>query len=322
MIIQSRLKSLSGFQVVIEAALNAGSQSYFAAPSPFQALLLNEGAMRFEEQHGSFIQAESPAAAMAMAMGAAAVGTVPLVTVNEQDFLHLQEVLSYCCLQSRPVVLVVVANGPPGRERNWLQFQSLGYFFEPILGSEQALQSFLPSSLQQLWKTMGEAFVTSLESSQPVLLLLDPLLLMQQGPVEMAPLPSIKPRAQRALLPQRREYPLLQTDVEWPCERLWLAMGVLGEWLLQLQQPEWGVICPQSLSPFPGQALKELLVEGPEGTQTPIHVLECQGPYLFSQLQKKLPELNWHSLVLPAPPEPVGLLQSLKAGLEPERNIP
>ncbi|MBT9546720.1 MAG: hypothetical protein IV090_15115 [Candidatus Sericytochromatia bacterium] len=325
MIISAQRKSLSGFEVVIEAALKAGSQSYFAAPSPFQALLLNEGAMRFEEHHGSFIQAESPAAALAMAMGASAVGSVPLVTVNEQDFLQLQEVLSYCCLQSRPLVLVVVANGPPGMERNWLQFQSLAYFFQPLLGTGSPLVSYLPSSLQELWQHMGLAFDASLKRSQPVLLLLDPLLLMQQGPVQLSPLPSVKQREReltkngQSLMP----YESLSICLEWPCEHVWLAMGVLGEWLLQLHKSDWNILCPQSLSPFPKQALREALAEAPEGEQTVINVIEYQGPFLFQQLQNILPEFNLRSHILTAAPEPLGLEMKLATLLntacQPER---
>jgi len=325
MIISAQKKSLSGFQVVIEAALKAGSQSYFAAPSPFQALLLNEGAMRFEEQHGNFIQAESPAAALAMAMGASAVGTVPLVTVNEQDFLQLQEVLSYCCLQSRPLVLVVVANGPPGQERNWLNFQSLAYFFQPLLGTGAPLLTYLPSSLQELWQHMGLAFDASLKRSQPALLLLDPLLLMQQGPVQLSPLPSVKQRERnvsnqpQTLLP----YESLLSSLAWPCEQLWLAMGVLGEWLVQLHKPEWNILCPQSLSPFPKQAIQQALAEAPDREKTEINVVEYQGPFLFQQLQSTLPEFNLRSHVLTAPPEPLGLEMKLatlfNAACRPER---
>ncbi len=315
MIISAPKKTLSGFEVVIEAALKAGSQSYFAAPSPFQALLLNEGAMRFEEQHGSFIQAESPAAALAMAMGASFVGSVPLVTVNEQDFLQLQEVLSYCCLQSHPLVLVVVANGLPGQERNWLNFQSLAYFFQPLLGTDTPLLTYLPSSLQELWQEMGLAFDASLKRSQPVLLLLDPLLLMQQGPVQLSQLPSVKQR-QREVAKQPQNliaYERLLSSLEWPCEQLWLAMGVLGEWLLQLHKPEWSLLCPQSLSPFPKQAIKQALAAAPNQAKTVINVLEYQGPFLFQQLQSTLPEFNLRSHVLTAPPEPLGLEKRVEA---------
>ncbi len=325
MIISAQKKSMSGFEVVIEAALKAGSQSYFAAPSPFQALLLNEGAMRFEEPHGNFIQAESPAAALAMAMGASFVGSVPLVTVNEQDFLQLQEVLSYCCLQSHPLVLVIVANGPPGQERNWLNFQSLAYFFQPLLGTGSPLLTYLPASLQELWQHMGLAFDASLKRSQPVLLLLDPLLLMQQGPVQLSPLPSVKQRQRevtqksQSLMP----YESLLSSLEWPCEHLWLAMGVLGEWLLQLHKPEWNILCPQSLSPFPKQAIRQALAAAPNQEKTEINVIEYQGPFLFQQLQSTLPELNWRSHVLTAPPEPLGLekklVTELNSASSPER---
>lgn len=313
MIISTQLKSLSGFQVVIEAALKAGSQSYFASPSPFQSLLLNEGAMRFEEQHGSFIQAESPAAALAMAMGASAVGTVPLVTVNEQDFLQLQEVLSYCCLQSWPLVLVVVANGPPGHERNWLHFQSLAYFFQPLLGTGQPLLTYLPSSLQQLWQQMGLAFDASFQRSEPVLLLLDPLLLMQQGPVQLSPLPSVKMRERAPRSPSQSlaEYEKLCVSLAEPSQPFCLAMGVLGEWLSQLNQPEWNVFCPQSLSPFPKRAIQQALAETPDLEKTVIQIVEYQGPFLFQQVQSLLPEFNWRSLLLDAPPEPVGLAKKL-----------
>jgi hypothetical protein len=88
-------------------------------------------------------------------------------------------------------------------------------------------------------------------------------------------------------------------------------MGVLGEWLLQLQKPEWNILCPQSLSPFPKQAIRQALAGAPEQEKTLINVIEYQGPFLFQQLQSTLPELNWRSHVLTAPPEPLGLEQKL-----------
>jgi hypothetical protein len=319
MILNNKTKAMSGFEVVIEAALKSGSQSYFACPSPFQSLILNEGAQRFVEQHGTFIQAESPAAAVAMAIGASAVGAVPLISVNEQDFLQLQESLAYACIQSWPMVLVIVANGLPGLQRNWLSFQTLNYYFEPNLASGSALLTFLPSSLQSLWIQMGQAFQASLNLSQPVLLVLDPILLMQQDTLNLASVPILKHHTQEKNEPSLPTPINLELAQSWShlgakTELIWLTAGVLAEWVDGLNVQEWGVFCPQTLFPFPAHTFKNLFSEHP---QAQYYVLEYDSTALFQKIQSKFPEIPFSSLTLAGPAEPLGLEKLLRAGIHP-----
>jgi len=326
MIVKNHLRPMAGYQVVIEAALKAGARSYFASPSPYHALLLNEGAHRFQENHGSFIQAESPAAALSMAYGAASVGALPLVTCNEQDFLSMQEVLSYACLNQKAMVIVVLANGAPGQQSNQLSFQSLRYFFSPMMGTGQPLLTLLPSSHQELWNLTGRAFSRSLERSQPVLLLMDPLLLQAVSEVRMTSHTSTFRQHKLNTLENNERLALdleqelwdqdsnhLLSDLPESPKILWLAAGLLGHWIQNLKEPDWGTLIPQSLSPFPSKELRRQLREYPEAE---VFLVEYKDTAWYRQVQSFFTDLKFRQLSLPSPPESVGLKTQLKKALE------
>lgn len=320
MIVQSAYRLLTASQVIMEAALSAGSRAYFACPSPFHALLLEEGAQRFQQKHGSFIQAESPASALAMALGAAVTSCLPLVTALERDFLEMQEVLCWCHVQRRPLVLVLVANGPPGQTHTQIQYHSLRYFFEPVLGLGQPLLCLLPCSLQSLWNQTLYAFQRTQQLEVPVILLLDPWLLQQQGRVQLTRQWTVVPAATGDASAEDPEIRLLRedgghlwSDVVPGLQRLWLAAGVVADWIRALREPGWGMLIPEALSPFPARAVRQILAQVPNAE---LCLPEPRGSGWEGQMRRIFPDLHWRTIPLPGIVEPVGLRSQLYQVLE------
>lgn len=263
MIVEQNSRVFTGSQACMEAALQAGCRSYFAAPSPFQALLLNEGAQRFSEAHGNFVQAAHPVEALSMALGAATVGMLPLVSATYPDFLAMQEVLQYLCQQSCACVMMIVLTQPPP----YPQASPLAYaypcFLDPWPASGLPLLSLMPSNLERLYQLTQEAFQLAATLSQPVLLLLDPLLLSLTAELQLpASEPLSLPQPEGAHWFERVEaaWPHVKASsprwlrqwqgCEMPTDWL-LATGALGGWLLASDWPDMGVMVPESLSPWP-----------------------------------------------------------------------
>ncbi|PKL75556.1 MAG: hypothetical protein CVV27_14770, partial [Candidatus Melainabacteria bacterium HGW-Melainabacteria-1] len=176
MIVDQQQLVFSGFQACIAAALRGGCRAYFASPSPLHASLLNEGARRFPEQHGSFVQAANPVEALSMALGAAQMGVLPLVSGNFSDFLAMQEVLQSLYRQECPCVLAILLYQEPA----WPEASPLAYpypcFLNPWPASGLPLISLMPSSLSQLHQLVWQACELARTGSQPVAVVLGPLL--------------------------------------------------------------------------------------------------------------------------------------------------
>lgn len=305
MIVEQQLQVFSGFQACIEAAASGGCRAYFASPSPLHAQLLNEGARRFPELHGSFVQAAHPVDALSMALGASHMGVLPLVSGNFPDFLAMQEVLQTCFRQEAPCVLAVLLYQEPV----WPQASPLAYpypcFLDPWPASGLPLISLMPSSLAQLHQLTLQACQLSLATRQPVAILLDPLLLPVTGDLAiLPPEPLMLPdnltttgsdnwlerldTAQQGLQAISSQWLRQWSSPEAP-EYCLLATGMLGGWLLEMEWPRGSVLVPESLFPF---ALSEL-------PDLPVYVVEFSPSNLGRRLQQRFPNHDVRSLMLP-----------------------
>lgn len=300
MIVEQQLKVFTGFQATIAATLAGGCRAYFASPSPLHAQLLNEGARRFPEQHGSFVQASHPVDALAMALGAARMGVLPLVSANFNDFLAMQEVLQACYRQECALVLAILLYQEPA----WPEASPLAYpypcFLEPWPASGLPMLSLMPSSLSQLYQLTWQACLLAQAASQPVALLLDPLLLPVTGDLQILPpqLPTLPAASGKHWL---ERLSLSQSQIQElgsPWLRQWssvsepeyilLATGQLGGWLLEMEWPQGAVLVPESLFHLGLEQRPEL----------PIYVVEFAPSSLSRALQQRLAGSQIQSLSL------------------------
>lgn len=295
MIVEQQLQVFSGFQACIAAALAGGCRAYFASPTPLHAQLLNEGARRFPEQHASFVQASHPVDALSMALGAARMGVLPLVSGNFDDFLAMQEVLGSLFRQECPCVLGILLYQEPA----WPEASPLAYpypcFLEPWPASGLPLISLMPSSLAQLYQLTWQASQLALSASQPVAILLDPLLLAVTGDIQVLP-PEPVPltpgegatwlerldQVQQTLQRQSNGWLRQWVGTDEP-EYFLLATGLLGGWLLEMEWPRGGVLVPESLFPL---ALQELW-ERAATSEAPVYVVEFAPSALGRRLRSR-----------------------------------
>lgn len=316
----ARTKVCSGYQAVIEASIQAGCQAYFAAPSPFHAFLLNEGARRFSETNGWFIQAESPADAMAMALGSAATGHQVLVSGNDQDFLAMQEVLAYFVAQKCPAVLAILNDGGPAMALPRPAGHQMRYYLEPRILGGFALTSLVPTTPQHVYELTLKAFQLSVEWLQPVLLILEPPVfhaaatLHLHRPGRRRPHPpnwglAAHSRLGRidepAALAQLAEtYHQIQLtcgqahviSASEPTGAIRVAIGSLGAWLSHQLPPQDSLLIPETLYPFPIQQLEQLRQTHPE--DAPVILWEYDYPWMAQWLQARYPHWQLQSRVV------------------------
>lgn len=324
MIVEQQLRVFSGFQACISAALAGGCRAYFASPSPLHAQLLNEGARRFPEQHATFVQSAHPVEALSMALGASRMGVLPLVSGNFDDFLAMQEVLGSLYRQECPCVLAILLYQEPA----WPEASPLAYpypcFLDPWPASGLPLISLMPSSLAQLYQLTWQASQLALAASQPVAVLLDPLLLPVTGDVQVlapAPVPlPVSPAADWLSRLDQTQQQLQRQANGWlrqwlGCdepEYFLLATGLLGDWLLEMEWPRGGVLVPESLFPL---ALQELW-EPAASSEAPVYVVEFAPSSLGRRLRQRFGRrlrplsLNWERSA------PAGLKAMIRNQLE------
>jgi len=320
MIVEQQAGVYSGFQACIKGAIDGGCRAYFASPSPLHAQLLNEGARRFPENHGSFVQAAHPVEALAMALGASQAGLLPLVSANYPDFLAMQEVLQSCCQSETPVVFsLLLYQEPLGPEASPLAYP-YPCFLDPWPASGLPLLSLMPANLSQVYQLTTEACELALFLRQPVVLLLDPVLLTLTGPLQPSlnePLPRLLPDSVAAW-PSGAQARLAQLAElaprwlqHWPSNQrsdfTLLATGALGGWILDMDWEDNSVLVPESLYPLACQSLPA----------EPVYVVEFAPAQLYQRLQQRFPQADLRALNLPwQRTAPIGLQRQLLNSLQ------
>lgn len=319
MIVEQQSGIYTAYETLIDAALDNGCQAYFASPSPLHALLINEGAKRFPERHGSFVQAAHPLEALSMSLGASQSGSLPLVSGNFSDFLAMQEVLQAVCQQECPMVISVLLYQQP----LWPEASPISYAYPCFLAEWPAcglpLVNLMPCNLSQIHNLTREACWLALYLRQPVIILLDPALFTVTGAV----LPSVLPqpnlpeptglhwlervqKRQQALQSHKNRWRQCWDCVEEP-EYYLLATGALGGWILDCEWPDGGVLVPEALFPF---ALQDLPAK-------PIYIVEFEPGSLYFRLQHLFPQRELHSLCLSWTRHfPIGLQDQIQTQLE------
>lgn len=325
MIVEPQIGLVNGFRACIEAAIHSRCQSYFASPTPLHAQLVNEGAKRFLEVHGTFVQAGHPVEALSMAKGVARTGSVPLLSCSYDDFLALQQGLQELLVHQIPCVLAVLLYQQPFSPGDSPLAYPYPCFLNPWPAGGLPLLNLLPSSLGQAEALTKEAFVLARRLQQPVLVLLDPILMTVTGALQASlpePLPALEPSALNSTPLQARRH--LQSQLQswsgrwlqqWqspePPTYALVATGALGGWLLSMEWPQGRVLVPESLFPL------GLEREAAHNPKLPWVVVEFAPGGLCQQLQQRFPHQHIRQLELPWQRHfPVGLQTVLLEALQ------
>lgn len=308
-----------GWRTAINASLNAGCRFYFASPTPFQSLLLNEGAKLYPQFNGVFTQAETPDSALSMALGVSATGNRVMVSCNLQGFLAMQETLGYFVTYKLPVVIILFADGSPANQSFSSHYSHLRYFINPNITSGFPIISILPYSNQHLYQSTISAFKLSETYNQPVILLIDPIVFHTFSPVII---PDKKPD-----IPFQRLKTLTDNDAfidenspttidqiaeiyekiriteqkfflkgKMKSKKLIISPGSTGYQISKILPDDWSLFIPETISPFP---LTELL-EWQAGMKNENQILwvENHDTHFGQALKRHYNELTFKCLAI------------------------
>lgn len=188
-------KLMKGCEAIAEGAVQAGCRYFFGYPITPQNDIPEYMSWRLPEVGGCFLQAESETASINMVYGAAGAGARVMTSSSSPGISLMMEGISYIAGAELPCVIVNVMRGGPGLGS--IQ-ASQGDYFQATKGGghgDYHAVVYAPSSVQECYDFMQQAFDVADEYRTPVMLLADGILGQMMEPVEERPVPKRPPVA-------------------------------------------------------------------------------------------------------------------------------
>lgn len=189
---------MKGNEVIAEAALRAGCRHYFGYPITPQTEVAHYMAKKMEQLGGVFVQAESEVAAINMVYGAASAGKRVMTSSSSPGISLKQEGISYSAGAELPMVIVDIVRAGPGLG-GILPAQC--DYFQMVKGGghgDYSLIVLAPSSVQELYELVVEAFNLADMYRTPVVVMGDGYMGQMMEPVEF-----------------REKEPIVEVDKSW-----------------------------------------------------------------------------------------------------------
>jgi len=202
---------LSGNVAAAEAALIAGCRFYAGYPITPASPLMEHMARRLPQVGGVFIQAEDEIAAIVMALGASAAGLKSMTATSGPGFSLMQEALGMGFMMELPLVVVDVQRAGPSTGLPTLGAQ--GDAMQAKWGTHGDYETviYAPSTPQELFDMVIEAFNTSEMLRTPVVVLTDQFTAHSYGKIRVPPHEEIR-IVDRAVAEKREGYLPYATD--------------------------------------------------------------------------------------------------------------
>lgn len=175
---------MKGNEVIAEAALRAGCRHYFGYPITPQTEVAHYMAKKMEQIGGTFVQAESEVAAINMVYGAASAGVRVMTSSSSPGISLKQEGISYSAGAELPMVIVDIVRAGPGLG-GILPAQC--DYFQIVKGGghgDYHLIVLAPSSVQEMYELVVEAFNLADKYRNPVVVMGDGYMGQMMEPVE------------------------------------------------------------------------------------------------------------------------------------------
>jgi 2-oxoglutarate ferredoxin oxidoreductase subunit alpha len=178
---------MTGNEAIAEAAIRCGCGLYAGYPITPQNELTAYMAKNMPENNRVFIQAESELAAINMVFGASAAGVRAMTSSSSPGISLKQEGISYLAGCELPAVIVNIMRGGPGLG-NISPSQS-DYFQATKGGGHGDYRSIVlaPSSVQEAYRLMFDAFDLADKYRNPVMILGDGMLGQMMEPLSLKP---------------------------------------------------------------------------------------------------------------------------------------
>ncbi len=176
---------IKGNEAVGYGAIAAGCKCYFGYPITPQNEIPEMLSQVLPESGGAFVQAESEVAAANMLLGAAAAGIRAMTSSSSPGVSLMQEAISYMAGSELPGVIINMNRGGPGLGDIG---PAQGDYFQSTRGGGHGDYRTLvlaPSTCQEAYDMMGEAFDLAFKYRNPVLILGDGIVGTMKEPVTL-----------------------------------------------------------------------------------------------------------------------------------------
>ena len=176
---------VKGNEALVYGALDAGCRCYFGYPITPQNEIPEAMSKLMPERGGEFVQAESEVAAANMLLGAAAAGVRAMTSSSSPGVSLMQDAISYMAGSELPGVIVNMNRGGPGLGDIG---SSQGDYFQSVKGGghgDYFTYTLAPSSCQEAYDMMFEAFEVAFAFRNPVLILGDAIVAQMKEPVRL-----------------------------------------------------------------------------------------------------------------------------------------
>lgn len=182
----SKTHALTGNQVVVKAALDAGCTFYAGYPiSPSSEIAAGMAKALPKIPGGAFIQMEDEIASMGAIIGASLTGKKVMTATSGPGFSLKQENLGFACMTEVPCVIVnVMRNGP---STGMPTFPAQGDLMQAKWGThgDHPIIALVPSNHEELYSETIRAFNLAEKYRQPVILLSDEVLSQMNSRIEI-----------------------------------------------------------------------------------------------------------------------------------------
>lgn len=175
---------IKGNEAIGEAAIRAGCQCFFGYPITPQTEVAAYMSRKMPKLNRVYLQAESEVAAIHMVYGAAAAGARVMTSSSSPGISLKQEGISSIAAAELPCVIVNIARGGPGI--GGIQPAQSDYFQATKGGGhgDYRLVVLAPSSVQEMFDFIQEAFDIADQYRNPVMVMGDGMLGQMMEPVE------------------------------------------------------------------------------------------------------------------------------------------
>ncbi|MEW5785357.1 MAG: 3-methyl-2-oxobutanoate dehydrogenase subunit VorB [Bacillota bacterium] len=174
---------LKGNVALARGAVDAGCRYYFGYPITPQNDIPEYLSGELPKVGGVFVQAESELAAINMVLGAASTGRLVMTSSSGPGISLMQEGLSYLAGSELPAVVVNISRSGPGLGGI---SPTQGDYHQATRGGghgDYRLIVLAPSSVQEMYDLVGEAFQLAFQYRNPVMVLGDAILGQMKEPV-------------------------------------------------------------------------------------------------------------------------------------------
>lgn len=174
---------MKGNEALAEAAIQAGCRHFFGYPITPQTEVAAFMARMMPKVGGTYLQAESEVAASNMVLGAASAGVRVMTSTSSPGLSLKTEAISYMAGSDLPCLIINVQRGGPGlggiqpsQADYWQATRAPGHGDLHIL-------VFAPSTIQEMVSMVFDAFDTADRYRMPAMILADGMLGQMMEPV-------------------------------------------------------------------------------------------------------------------------------------------